>query len=194
MRWHFFAAVPGTDRPAARWSILQVAFPAVVLAIASATASADIHRCTDAEGLVTFTDSPSRKFKSCVLLYRDAQAPASRAEPPPGAPASGAPASGAPRARGDSPAATVRGNPGPENFPRVERTEQRDRDLKARQIVERELANEQRLLEDARRQAAALGQAAAADRPDPRLRDLQNTVSRHERNIAEIQRQLAVMK
>ncbi len=158
MRWHWNAPVPGTDRPAARWSILQVAFPAVVLAVASATASADIHRCTDAEGLVTFTDSPSRKFKSCVLLYR------------------------------------VRGNPGPENFPRVERTEQRDRDLKARQIVERELANEQRLLEDARRQAAALGQAAAADRPDPRLRDLQNTVSRHERNIAEIQRQLAVMK
>lgn len=189
MRWHLNAPVPGTDRPAARWSILQVAVPAVVLAIASATASADIHRCTDAEGLVTFTDSPSRKFKSCVLLYRDAQAPAPRAEPPPGAPAPGAP-----RARGDSPAATVRGNPGPENFPRVERTEQRDRDLKARQIVERELANEQRLLEDARRQAAALGQAAAADRPDPRLRDLQNTVSRHERNIAEIQRQLAVMK
>lgn len=193
MRWHLNAPVPvpvpGTDRPAARWSILQVAFPAVVLAIASATASADIHRCTDAEGLVTFTDSPSRKFKSCVLLYRDAQAPASRAEPPPGAPAPGAP-----RARGDSPATTVRGNPGPENFPRVERTEQRDRDLKARQIVERELANEQRLLEDTRRQAAALGQAATADRPDPRLRDLQNTVSRHERNIAEIQRQLAVMK
>jgi len=169
---------------------LLAALPAALLAIVPAVAMADIHRCTDAEGLVTFTDSPSRKFKECVLLYRDTQAPAPRTNP---GTAAGAPPQGAPRARSDSPAATVRGNPGPENFPRVERAEQRDRDLKARQIVERELSSEQRLLEDARRQVAALG-APAADRPDPRLRELQNTVSRHERNIAEIQRQLAVMK
>jgi hypothetical protein len=190
MRWHVKAPLPGTPRPVATWPTLRTALPAVLLAIAPAAAMADIHRCTDAEGLVTFTDSPSRKFKSCVLLYRDAQAPASRVEPAAG---TGAPAQGAPRARGDSPAAAVRGNPGPENFPRIERAEQRDRDLKARQIVERELASEQRLLDEARRQVAALG-ATVTDRADPRLRDLQNSVSRHERNIAEIQRQLAVMK
>ena len=36
--------------------------------------------------------------------------------------------------------------------------------------------------------------AAAADRADPKSRDLLAVVARHERNIAEIQRQLALMK
>jgi hypothetical protein len=182
MRWHSSAAVPGSNRRAPTLFIL-------LLALVPASALADIHRCTDSEGLVTFTDSPSRKFKECTLLYRDTTAP--RASP--GAGTGGTPAPGAPRARTDSPAAAVRANPGPENFPRIERGEQRDRDLKARQIVERELVNEQRLLEEARRQVAALG-SVPADRADPRLRELQGAVSRHERNIAEIQRQLAVMK
>ena len=75
----------------------------------------------------------------------------------------------------------------------MERSEQRDRDLKARQIVERELSIEKRQLEEARRQMSALG-PAAADRTDPRVREWQDAVSRHERNIAEIQRQLAVMR
>ena len=84
----------------------------------------------------------------------------------------------------------MRANPGPDNFPRVDRSEQRERDLKARQIVERELQNEQRALEEVRRQMAAPG----ADRADPRFRDWQSAVARHERNINEIQRQLALMK
>jgi hypothetical protein len=164
---------------------------ALLLVLQPATALADIHKCVDGEGLVTFTDSPSRKFKTCTLLYRDPG-------PPPKAPTgttpsapSTAPAAGA-RPKGE--AAAVRGNPGPENFPRVERGEQRDRDLKARQIVERELTNEQRALEDARRQIAALNGAPGADKADPRLREWQSAASRHERNIAEIQRQLALMK
>lgn len=190
MRWHSSAPVPGTYRRAATSWTLMAVLPAALLAMLPVAALADIHRCTDAEGLVTFTDSPSRKFKECTLLYRDAAPPAPRASP--GA-APGAPAQGAPRARSDTPAAAVRGNPGPENFPRIERGEQRDRDLKARQIVERELASEQRLLEDARRQLNTLG-ATTTDRADPRLREWQGTVSRHERNIVEIQRQLAVMK
>jgi hypothetical protein len=171
---------------------------AAVPAIMPAMAKADIHRCMDADGLITFTDSPSRKFKECTLLYRDNQGapPAQRTGPGAGAPAQGqgqGQGQGAARPRTESPAAATRGNPGPENFPRVDRGEQRDRDLKARQIVERELSNEQRLLEEARRQIATLG-PASGDRPDPRLRESQNAVARHERNIAEIQRQLALMK
>ena len=166
---------------------------AAVVALPPMAALADIHRCIDADGLVTFTDSPSRKFKECTLLYRDVAPPAPRG---PGAPAQAqgqGQGQAASRPRADSPGNVTRANPGPENFPRVERSEQRDRDLKARQIVERELTSEQRLLEEARRQIAALG-PAAADRTDPRVREWQGAVSRHERNIAEIQRQLAVMK
>jgi len=190
MKWHSSAPAPGKTRRAAISTILLAA----VAAMMPAMARADIHRCTDADGLITFTDSPSRKFKECTLLYRDSQGtpPAQRTGPGAGAPAQGQ-GQGTVRPRTESPAATTRGNPGPENFPRVERGEQRDRDLKARQIVERELSNEQRLLEEARRQIATLG-PAIGDRPDPRLRESQNAVARHERNIAEIQRQLALMK
>ncbi|MBC7779516.1 MAG: hypothetical protein H7125_05355 [Proteobacteria bacterium] len=108
----------------------------------------------------------------------------------PGVPTDGAPAASRPRT--EAPAA--RGNPGPENFPRVERGEQRDRDTRARQIVERELANEQRMLGDARKQIAAMNPAPTDRPPDPRLREWLDTVSRHERNIAEIQRQLSLMR
>jgi hypothetical protein len=175
----------------AKSSTLLALLPAALLAVLPAPAFADIYRCTDGEGLVTFTDSPSRKFKECTLLYRDTTPPPAPRAAPGGA--AGTPAQGAPRARSDAPAASTRGNPGPENFPRIDRGEQRERDLKARQIVERELSNEQRALDEARRQVAALG-TTANDRSDPRLREWQNAVSRHERNIAEIQRQLAVMK
>jgi len=163
-------------------------------------ASADIYKCTDSEGLITFTDSPSRKFRSCELIYREppppapasppAAAPRSAAGKPPAAPAAPANA-GRPVSRNE--AAATRANPGPADFPRVERTEQRDRDLKARQIVELELANERRLLDDARRQLAAMA-AVVTDKADPRLREWQDTASRHARNIIEIQRQLALMK
>ena len=189
MRWHSSAPRPGMSRRATTLSMLLAA----LVALPPMAALADIHRCVDADGLVTFTDSPSRKFKECTLLYRDvpAAAPPARGA---GAPAQGqAPGQGASRPRAESPGNATRANPGPENFPRVERSEQRDRDLKARQIVERELSSEQRQLEEARRQMSALG-PAAADRTDPRVREWQGAVSRHERNIAEIQRQLAVMK
>ncbi len=144
-------------------------------------ARADIYKCSDDQGLVTFTDSPSRKFKSCTLLFRES---ASRAGPP--GPVTPVPSGGGTQARPEP--APARTNPGPADFPRVERTQQRERDVKARQIVERELASEQRLLDEARRAAAA------ADRGDPKARDLLAAVARHERNIAEIQRQLALMK
>ena len=142
---------------------------------------ADIYKCSDEQGLVTFTDSPSRKFKSCTLLFRES---ASRTGP--AGPVSPAPAGAATPPRQEP--APARANPGPADFPRVERTQQRERDLKARQIVERELAAEQRLLDEARRAAAAV------DRADPKAREWLSAVARHERNIAEIQRQLALMK
>lgn len=146
----------------------------------SPPASADIHKCVDADGLITFTDTPSRKFKQCTLLYRD---PRNFEKPAP-------PAADRPRPATAARAADpVRANPGPENFPRVDAREQRERDSKARQIVERELLLEQKLLEDAQRQLAAV-----ADRSAPRSRELQDAASRHERNIREIQRQLASMR
>lgn len=154
---------------------------AMLGALAPLPVRADIYKCSDEQGLVTFTDSPSRKFKSCTLLFREG---ASR--PGQGGSVAPPPATGSSATRTDpSPART---NPGPSDFPRVERTQQRERDVKARQIVERELAAEQRLLEDARRAAAA------ADRADPKARESLAAVARHERNIAEIQRQLALMK
>jgi len=168
-----------------------VAMLATSMALLPAIALADIYKCADGDGLVTFTDSPSRKYKSCSLLYRDpAPAPAGATKGE-GTSSPGSGASAPPRSRTE--VSPSRANPGPDNFPRVERSEQRDRDLKARQIVERELASEQRSLEDARKRIAALG-VPGSDNADPRLREARDTAARHERNIAEIQRQLSLMK
>lgn len=207
MKWHSIPHLLETVRAAVR----PVSVSALVLSVAMAMwmvlalmaawpslALADIYKCTDSEGLITFTDSPSRKFRACELLYRDPPPPAPAPTPAPAPRAAGAKPSAPPPATagkpiGQSEAAGARANPGPANFPRVDQTEQRDRDLKARQIVELELANERRLLDDARRRLAAIV-AVVTDKADPRLREWQDTASRHARNIIEIQRQLTLMK
>lgn len=94
----------------------------LVLLGAHGAVQAEIYKHVDADGNVTYTNVP---MKGAVKLNIEPSAPSS-----------------APAAKSKTPT--------PANFPRIEKTEQKQRDDKRRQILEEELAAERKALEEAR--------------------------------------------
>lgn len=139
-------------------------------------AMAEIYKCTDGSGISTFTDNP-RSFgrKQCTSMNLDPvviPAPAPRTK---------SSASSGPRA----PRVAI---PTPSNFPRVDAGTQQRRDVTRRQVLEDEMATEQRLLNDAQRNAEAAQRQPgfSADR----LAQLRNEVVAHQKNIEALQKEL----
>ena len=88
---------------------------------------------------------------------------------------------------------------GAANFPRVDARTQKMRDLERREILERELAEEQKSLEAANRQLAEEKQAAARNerndvRAQAKLKPYEARVRQHEANIQSLKRELGNQK
>lgn len=148
----------------------------------SAPLQAEIFKCTDQSGHVTYSNVTSR---GCQRLYL----PPETHVPPPATPrprqagSAGASGSGGPSV---SVASTT-----PGGFPKVDTDTQRTRDNDRRRILEQELANEQRGLAQAR---AELAQVESTSRSDPRLNErtqpYRDRIAQHERNLQAINREL----
>jgi hypothetical protein len=135
-------------------------------------AAADIWECTEADGTKRFTNIRA-EAKGCKLLS---------VSPPNTVPGLKPPAA----------------KPAPD-FPKVGAQTQKDRDAERRKILEQELANEQRLLEQARKELAEqeairLGSERNYQRVLDRLEPYRNKVRLHEDNVANIKRELANIK
>lgn len=149
----------------------------VLVALAAPVpAGAEIYKCQDGEGNVSYTNT---KHKGCTAMdigpYREPAPSATR-----------------PKGKGGQ-------SPAPANFPSVDSETQKQRDQGRRRILETELAAEERLLADARR-ALAEGEIGRSgeDRASPlhadRLRKLKETVGLHEHNVAALKRELATTR
>lgn len=157
-------------RSASSWTALTAL---ILTLMAPCRAPAEIYKCQDAEGNVSYTNT---KQKGCTAMdigpYREPAPPGTKS-----------------RAKGAQ-------SPAPANFPSVDSDTQKQRDQGRRRILETELATEERLLADARR-ALAEGEIGRAgeDRTTPlhadRLRKLKDTVGLHEQNVAALRRELA---
>ena len=84
----------------------------------------------------------------------------------------------------------------PKNFPRIDSDTQRGRDAERRRILEQELAAEQKLLDEARKELAdqesqRLGSERNYQRVLDRLEPYKKKVKLHEDNIANLRRELA---
>jgi hypothetical protein len=90
-----------------------------------------------------------------------------------------------------TPRQTAAATPTPSNFPRVDANTQKARDDSRRKILEDELATEQRSLLEARTRLADASTAAGGDAARKPILD---SVDRHERNIAALQREIANLK
>jgi hypothetical protein len=145
---------------------------AALLAWLAPAAFADIWECTDPNGNKRFTNIKS-EAKGCRLM--EVKVPINTV---PG---------------GRPPAKSVES---PKNFPKVDGDTQRNRDAERRRILEQELANEQKLLDQARKElteqeSQRLGNERNYQRVLDRLEPYKKKVKLHEDNIANLRRELA---
>ena len=145
----------------------------------STPAWGQVYRCTDAEGRVTITNVLIDKV-NCKRM----QIEADTAVPPP---------TGSGKRRPGAASTTT-----PPDFPSVSADEQKTRNDARRVILNQELADEQQKLESAKTQLATQEKVPAgmedAERRETRLRPFREAVSRHERNIEDLNRELGNLR
>jgi hypothetical protein len=142
-----------------------------LLALLAPPAFADIWECTDDSGNKRFTNIKSES-KGCRLLHVVVPNTVPGTRPP------------------------TKAFESPKNFPRVDGDTQRSRDAERRRILEQELANEQKLLDEARKELAEqesqrLGNERNYQRMLDRLEPYKKKVKLHEDNVANLRRELA---
>lgn len=137
------------------------------LGLVALTARAEIYKCTDGAGHITYSNVVSR---GCQKLNLE-------------------PESVVPSAAKASRA------PSPASFPRVPESAQKARDNDRHKILEQELAAEQKSLGDARKaltEAADAHKGSINDgRIDERTQPIREEISQHERNIDAINQELS---
>ena len=151
----------------------------LLLAIVATATRADIYECVDPNGNKRFTNIKA-EAKGCKLLNVSVPNVVPGAKPP-------AAKSGA--------AAT----PTPSSFPRVDADTQRQRDTDRRRILEQELHNEEKMLDQAKKELTAqdsvrLGSERNYQRVIERLEPYKKKVKLHEDNIASLKRELSATK
>lgn len=158
----------------ARDKCLRTLVLAWTLTFAAFAVRAEIYECIDQSGNKLFTNSSvEAKAKGCK--------PMNIAPPPP--PKAAAPS---------KPAAK---SAPPPNFPSVDAQTQKQRDTDRRRILEQELANEQKLLEQAQKdlaeqEAIRLGSERNYQRVLDRLEPFKKKVKLHEDNITNLKKEL----
>lgn len=147
---------------------------ALLLALPAPRAVADIWECVDVTGNKRFTNIKS-EAKGCKLLDVPTPNTVSGVKPP------------------------AKAVESPKSFPKVDGDTQKQRDNDRRKILEQELANEQKLLDQARKELAdqesqRLGSERNYQRVLDRLEPYKKNVKLHEDNIANLKRELANIK
>lgn len=147
----------------------------VAASLISTTVFADVYKCVEVdpntgERKTTYTND--RRVRGCERLSSDL--PMSTVSPPPVR----------------APQAT------PPSYPKVSSDTQKERDDTRRQILEEELAAEERSLEDARKalaeqDAVRLGNERNYQKKLDRLKPFQDKVEQHERNVEALKKEIA---
>lgn len=145
----------------------------LLLTLLAGSAHAQVYKCVDDGGRVTYTNDQAIA-KGCTTLPQDqpvSTIPAPAARPSP------------------APSAT------PQSFPRVSPDTQRERDQSRRQILEKELAQEESALAEAQKaladqEAVRYGNERNYQRVLDRLAPFKEKVEQHQRNVDALKREL----
>lgn len=146
----------------------------LLLTTCAGAARAEIYECIDESGNRRFTNIKA-EARGCKQLNVG--------------PVNSVPAPPKPAAKGGTPA----------SFPKVDAQTQQQRDVERRKILEQELANEQKLLEQARKELAEqesirTGGERNYQRVLDRLEPFQKRVQLHESNIANLKKELSGLR
>lgn len=145
------------------------------LLLLSAPAGADIYECMEPNGNKLFTSDPKEaKAKGCKAMKLDPPNTVSSTKPQP----------------------KSTSTPTPKDFPRVDKDTQKQRDTDRRRLLEQELANEEKLLAQAKKELAEqeaqrFGSEFNYQRVLNRLEPFKKKVALHENNVANLKRELA---
>jgi hypothetical protein len=137
---------------------------------------ADIYECVESSGNKLFTSDPKEaKAKGCKTMNLGPPNTVSSTKPQPG---------------------KATPQPSPANFPKVDQDTQKQRDSERRRLLEQELANEEKLLAQAKKDLAEqegirLGSEVNYQRVLNRLEPYKKQVALHESNVANLKRELA---
>jgi hypothetical protein len=136
---------------------------------------ADVYKCVDEDGHVTYTNArPSPRAKSkCTALSRD-----QRVSTVPG---------------------RASNTPSPASFPKVSGDAQKARDNDRRKILEQELATEQKSLDQAKKELAEQEAIRTGDERNyqrvlDRLQPYKDKVALHERNIEALKKEIGNLR
>ena len=160
----------------------SIRYLGLVVALAwsfSAPAQGDTFKCTDANGRPTYTNIKEEiKGKNCNVVMREISV---------------VPAPSPPVAR------TASAKPSPEGFPKVDSGAQKNRDLARRKILEDELAEEQKSLEQAKGELTEQEQTRNGDERNyskvlERLQKYKEQVVQHEKNLQALKKELGNIK
>ena len=143
----------------------------------ASTAHADIFKCVDDSGHITYTNNkpePS-KAKDCTMMTREQ------------------PVNAIPAQRRAST------TPSPSTFPRVDDNTQKSRDSARRQILQNELETEQKLLVQAQKDLAEQESVRNGDERNyqkylDRIQGYKDKVALHERNIEALNKELSRLR
>jgi Domain of unknown function (DUF4124) len=155
-------------------NILQKFVLIGLTALVAPLAWADVYKCMDDDGHVTYTNTkPSAKSK-CTALSRDQRV-------------STVPGRAAPAA------------PSPAGFPKVDGDTQKARDNDRRKILDQELATEQKNLEQAKKdlseqEAVRTGDERNYQQVITRLQPYKDKVALHERNIEALKKEIGNLR
>ena len=155
-------------------------FSTVLLALAAMSAQADIYKCIEADGHVTYSNVATNKCKKLNLE------PVNTSQGAKAAPKT----------------------PTPATFPKVDDNTQKARDTDRRRILETELAAEQKNLEQAKKDLAEQeatilpnermqykgGAGISGGKVEERLQPFKDKVALHERNLEAIRKEIANLR
>lgn len=145
----------------------------------SAAAVAEIYKCTDDSGVATFTDNPrSVTNKRCTSMNLEPMI-------------INAPSSGRKSKITTSSRRASRPAPqAPSSFPSVDAGTQQKRDVTRRQVLEDEMATEQKLLTDSQRNL----EGSQRQNDAQRSAQYRNEVIAHQKNVEALQKELQRLK
>lgn len=170
---------------------LLTAIFALGLLIPAAPSHAEVYKCTDAQGRVTYTNDRSLA-RGCRAL--DPSQPVSTVPAPRrAAPARSATPAAAPRST------TNAANPAAIGFPQVSPADQRSRDQNRRQVLESEMASEQTALAAAEtalaeQESIRLGDERNYQKVLDRLQPFRDRVELHKRNIDALRSEISRLR
>jgi hypothetical protein len=149
---------------------------AISIAFASIPAQADVYKCIDAEGHVTYTNARN-VGKGCKVLTQD---------------------------KAVSTVPSQRAAPSPAGFPKVDAEKQKARDTDRRRILDEELATEQKNLEQARKELVeqegiVLPQERTQSgingaKVQERIQPYKDSVALHERNLEALKKEIGNLR